>query len=82
MNRIYGYRVEWYDNMEDKLTTNCGLVCAESITDATSMVENEMFDENSIEELAIFTLENNNCGCVMWEDMADLVRQFNEENYS
>lgn len=82
MNKIYGYRVEWYNNIDDKLDVNCGLVCAESIADATRTVENKMFDENSIEEITIFTLENNGCGCVLWEDMADLVQQFNEENYS
>lgn len=78
MNEIFGYRVEWYSDVDERLTTNCGLVCADTIADATRKVENEMFDTGTINELTIFTLDNNGCGCVMWEDMVDLAQQFNE----
>lgn len=78
MNEIFGYRVEWYSDVNEGLAINCGLVCADTIADATHKVENEMFDTGSITELTIFTIDNNGCGCVMWEDIVDLARQFNE----
>lgn len=69
---MFIYSVYFYDEFDEKMTTDKGLVSAETFKEATEKVVNDLYD--NVVSVAIHSLETSEHGYATFDDINDFLK--------
>ncbi len=70
---LYKYHIVFYDDIEYKMKSDCGIVAAETFAEAMTKIAG-YFGENHIDEIEIKVIDNSQNGMMSKTDLEELFK--------